>query len=93
MGRRIVLYGGGGVGRDYFIQSMRRNDISVVCWVDRNYEKIGFPLQSPEVLRDIDFDLVLIAVMDERTADSIRGNLVKLGISKEKIMWEAPERI
>ena len=90
---KLAIFGGGNVGRDYFIQSMRRNDISIACWVDRDYEKIGFPLQSPDVLKKTEYDLVLIAVMDEKTAGSIRKDLIKLGIPDDKVVWNAPERI
>ena len=93
MEARFAIYGGGNVGRDYFIQAMRRNDISIACWVDRDYEKIGFPLQSPDVLKETEYDLVLIAVMDEKTAGSIRKDLLGMGIPENKVIWKAPERI
>lgn len=91
--QRIVIYGAGNVGKDYFMQVMHRRDIELVGWVDRNYEKIGFPLQSPKLLKQMELDLVLIAVIDRLTADKIKESLVKDGISEEKLFWGIPVEI
>ncbi len=85
--RRIAIYGGGDVGKDFFMQVMRRRGLTLSCWVDRNWEKIGYPLQSPEILKEKDYDIVLIAVADKRIADSIRGSLIDMGIPEDKIVW------
>lgn len=85
--RRIAIYGGGDVGKDFFMQVMRRSGLTLSCWVDRNWEKIGYPLQSPEMLKEKDYDIVLIAVADKRVADSIRGSLIDMGIPGDKIVW------
>ena len=92
-GERIVIYGAGNVGKDYFMQAMYRSDIELVGWIDRNYEKIGFPLQSPEILRQMKFDLVLIAVVDSSTAEEIKHSLIKNGISERKLFWCMPVEI
>ena len=89
----VVLYGGGDVGRDFFMQLMARADIRLISWVDANYEKIGYPLQAPYILKDIKFDLVLVAVSNAKTADKIKDGLSEMGISDKKILWEQPYRI
>lgn len=90
---RIAVYGGGSAGKDFFFQAMRRSDIKIVCWADRNYERIGFPLQSPEVLKEAEYDILLIAVSDRKTADIITKDLLTMGIPEDKIFWEQPEYI
>ena len=40
-----------------------------------------------------DFDIVLIAVSDNRTANSIKNSLLDLGVSEEKILYREPERL
>ncbi len=91
--KSIVIYGGGNVGQDYFIQVIRRDDIKLIGWVDRNYDKIGFPLQPPVTLNDIDYDLVIIAVSHDKMASSIKRDLIKMGVPEEKVFWKRPERL
>ncbi len=91
--KRIIIYGGGNVGQDYFIQSIRRKDVKLVGWVDGNHEGIGYPLQPPESIKSTDFDFVLIAVSDSKTADSIKLFLDKMGIPEEKVFWKRPVRM
>ena len=90
---RIVIYGAGNVGRDFFIQLLRREDTEIVAWVDRNYEKIGFPVQSPDFILKIDYDLVVIAISDNRTACGIKRVLLDMGIQEEKIFYKRPETL
>ncbi len=91
--KRVVLYGGGNVGQDYFVQMMRRPDIKLVSWVDGAFERIGYPLQSPQVINDLEYDFIVIAVSDSKTANSIIERLESMDVSNEKIYWKKPERI
>ena len=91
--KEVIIYGGGNVGQDYFIQIMRRSDIVLKGWVDRNHETIGYPLQSPTILKESDYDLVVIAVSHDKMASAIMCDLVGMGIPEEKIFWQKPERI
>ncbi len=84
----IAIYGGGDVGKDFFMQVLRRPELKAVCWVDRNYEKLGYPLQPPYVLKETVFDIVLIAVADKRAADVIKRTLIEMNIPEEKIVWD-----
>lgn len=88
---KLAIYGAGNVGKDFFIQALRREDIDLVCWVDKNFEKIGFPVQSPDVLSTADYDIVLIAVSDNRTANGIKQSLTGQGIPADKIYYRIPE--
>jgi len=89
----IALYGAGNVGMDYFVQAMRRKNIKIACWVDKDFDRIGFPVQSPNVITQIDFDLLVVAVSDRRTAESIIQSLIELGIPRNKIFFEEPEYV
>ncbi len=88
---KIAIYGAGNVGKDFFIQSMRRSDVEIVGWVDKNYKSIGFPVQPPDTLLNSDYDFVVIAVSDRMTADSIIESLVEHGIARDKLFYEVPE--
>lgn len=95
IGKRIVIYGAGMVGRDYYAQICRYSDCKVTAWVDRNPERYQYKhitLCGIDVLRSMEFDILIIAVLKETLADDIRNELLERGIEKEKIHWEKPER-
>ena len=90
---RVAIYGGGNVGVDFFRQAMQRSDLEIVGWVDRNYQSIGFPLQAPDRLKEMDFDAVIIAVNDQKRAEAIRETVKDMGIAAERIYWREPKRV
>lgn len=90
---KIVLYGAGDVGRDFFRQIMNRNDLCMCAWVDRNYETIGFPISSPNKILECQYDVVLIALNDEKSVDRIKDDLEKIGVNRSKIIWKQPKFI
>ncbi len=89
---KVALYGAGMVGRSYFPQLQNIQGVNVVTWVDSGYERIGFPLQSPEVLKDIAFDYIVIGIDHRRYVSEIKKALDKLGVTEEKILWATPEK-
>lgn len=90
---KIVLYGAGDVGRDYFRQIMNRKDLCMCAWVDKNYETIGFPIASPNTILGCQYDVVLIALNDEKNVDRIKADLEKIGVNRNKIIWKQPKFI
>ena len=86
----IVLYGAGNVGRDYFHQIMSRSDMNMKAWVDKNYDRIGFPVTAPESILDIEYDIVLVATIDEKNVKYIKKDLETIGIDSLKIVWKEP---
>ncbi len=87
---KVALYGAGMVGKSYFPQIQKIETVTVVAWVDAGYEKIGFPLQAPEVLCDISFDYIVICIEHRRYLNEIEEKLSRLGVPKGKILWETP---
>lgn len=88
--QRIVIYGGGNVGKDYVLQALSNIKIKLVGWVDRDFINIGFPLQPLNVLDELEYDRVILAVLSEKVAGSIREDLINRGIPDEKIYWSKP---
>ncbi len=89
----IALYGAGNVGECFYQQLKNYN---VVKWVDRNLSKssqTGMDVDDVMALKSNEFDKVLIAVLNENTANEIRQDLVLLGIEPEKIVWEKPKLV
>ena len=89
---RIVLYGGGMVGKSYFPQLRCIVGVDVVAWVDGQFAGLGYPVQSPDILKDLDFDYVLLGIEHKRFLSEIEDKLGELGIPKSKVLWEAPRK-
>lgn len=87
---RVVLYGAGERGRKYYSQLRVRRDYEVVLWVDQNYENIqGTELEvyPPDEISNMEYDVILIAVQDEKVAKDIMRNVIALGAIREQLIW------
>ena len=89
---RLSVYGAGRVGRSMMKCLLSSNYVKTVLWVDSNVRKslYGIDIESPEKLKSADFDYILIAVAIEDYAEQITDNLLKIGVSREKILWKKP---
>ncbi len=90
---RIAIYGAGMVGEAYYRQLTAGNAFEVVYWADQNtgvskYNRIM--VGDIEDLKNIGYDIVLIAIKEEKTAREIKNNLMQHGIEADKIVWERP---
>lgn len=95
-GKRIILYGAGSVGCDYYTQIRKYVKCVLVAWTDSHYDKYKCDyceLIAPQRIPYFVYDKVLIGVMDEEKAEEIKHSLMRMGIPKDKICWECPERI
>lgn len=95
-GKRIILYGTGAVGCDYYMQIRKYVKCELVAWTDSNYIKYECDyceLVDPQIIPDLIYDVILIGVMDKKLADEIKKLLMRLGVPEEKICWKCPERI
>ena len=86
----IVLYGAGVIGKNFFMQNMAYRYCNIVGWIDRDYERKGYPICSPKDILHMIFDKVIIAIEDENIANNIRMDLIKLGVNEDKILWQYP---
>lgn len=88
-GKSYVIYGGGDRGK-YAMHRLNEEhyrDSNVVGWVDTNYESKGFPVQAPQVLKDLSFEYVILAVEDARARDAMKQRVLELGVEPSKILW------
>lgn len=93
-GKRIIVYGAGRVGRDYYAEMCRYTDCTVVAWMDSHPEQYDYPhikLLSIENLDSVEFDLIIIAVKNAEMADEICNQLSTKGIEKNRIYWSMPK--
>lgn len=86
-GKRIVLYGAGNYGK-YFYGKMKEC-ADIVAWVDENYRQIpqvsDRVIQSPDSIKDLNFDVVFIAVISNRVKKKIKGQLIQMGVPQKMI--------
>ncbi len=90
---RIVLYGAGNVGMDYYRLIFRRNLVHLVLWVDKGwktYQNDYTPVHSPKEIWNYEYDYIIIAIKKEKIAKEIRQELVQMGIAEEKMLWRVP---
>lgn len=90
---KVILYGAGDIGTNYYHYVKETDCCRIVAWVDAAAEKhreLGKSVDEIDVISDLEYDVVLIAVMHETIAQSIRMNLCKMGIPDHKIVWVKP---
>ncbi len=98
LGKRIVIYGAGYVGQDYYVQLSKHTDFKIVALADTYPEKCHLKHIETEVrglndLSALEFDIVLIAVQDWRVMLEIKDTLLVGGIPRHKIKWQQPEYV
>ena len=94
--KKIVLYGAGLVGRDYYLQLMSNSCCQVVNWVDKNFDKYNYKdctVNPVDTLKNTNYDIILIAVKKESTANQIKDELIEMGIDKDKLYWSEPNSL
>lgn len=87
-GHKIVIYGAGKIGHSLLLNLLRTGDYHVVLWVDQNEKNnvlLEYKVSPVEDIEKVDFDYVVIAVMDAKLVKDIRKSLIMKGISDNKI--------
>ncbi len=84
---RIALYGAGKVGQEFMRQVSQTGWPQISCWVDKKYgEKPWYKIDSPETLKEHEYDRIVIAVKDPYIAGKIKDELKKY-CDEDKIFW------
>ena len=79
-GKRIVIFGAGQVGKDYYHELKEQSVI--IAWIDNNWKKYNNPLIQPvESIKNISYDFIILAVNSENFARQMRIQLQKLDIT------------
>ncbi len=92
--KKIIIYGAGRVGRDFYEQMSRYKDIEIVAWVDKNSDNISYDynkVMPPEIINDFNYDYIVIAILKEEVAKVIRKKLLFDGVDENKIIYNKPE--
>jgi len=96
--KKIVLYGAGSVGQSFYrdIEEYEEDMVDVVLWADASPEKYksaggaekGFTISSPDKIKEVEYDYIIIAVFEPEMRDQIICQLVDMGIDRKKILWQ-----
>ena len=88
-GSRIILYGDGKVGKEFYMQLHQSEYCFVEAWVDKafDYYETAEPFDKVGNINKHQFDYVVIALAKSTQADEVRGKLLSLGVDKDKIIW------
>lgn len=92
-GKKIVLYGAGVVGRDFYRLHQKTQDLKIVLWVDKNWKKLhseGWDVHPIKQIDYISYDYILLAVKERENAEKIRKQLEENGVIGSKILWKEP---
>lgn len=88
----IALYGAGRFGRKLYDIIYNNTRIDIVCWVDKkaiHLQTEGILVELPQVLLQKKYDGVVIAVKRRWLYETIRSELLAMGVAQDKIIWYA----
>lgn len=91
--KKIIIYGAGGCGQAFYEYICLKNmEKQVIAWVDKDpsnkSEQCFHIVESPDILPNLLFDYVIIAVLKESVAEEIRKELLEqYHLQEEKIVW------
>ena len=91
--KKIVIFGAGKVGRDYYTQISKFQDCEIVAWVDSKWYEYQFEyakVENIDKVFSIQWDLMIIAVKNEAIGMEIMDLLVTMGVDIDIINWQEP---
>ena len=86
--KKIAVYGAGKHGRKIIKRIIDSENYELVMVIDRNLsigEVNGHAIQKIENVKKIEFDRIVIAIIDEKIHKEVYDTLLELGVPKEKI--------
>lgn len=87
--KKIILYGAGKTGQDYYHQICKYQCCTIVSWIDREKRDLEYAaIEDPGSIQNKIYDNILIAVFDETAALEIKNRLILCGIDEKKILWK-----
>lgn len=81
-GSKIAVYGAGRFGHELIRYLHSIEEYTVTAWVDSNARE---NIETPDVLGEIEFDYVLVAVLMESARQEIWNQIRSMGIAEDKI--------
>jgi glycosyltransferase involved in cell wall biosynthesis len=85
----IVIYGGGTFGQHIYKKIINNKSHNILAWIDEKYEhylKLDLPIKGFDKIKFIDYDAIIIALIDEDNSNQAVSKLLKYGVDKNKII-------
>ena len=86
---RIVLYGGGTFGQHVYKKVDNNKSHNIVAWIDERhqyYSKLNLPVTGFDSLESLQYDAVLITLIDQDNSNQAFLQLTKHGVDSAKII-------
>ncbi len=94
LGKKIVIYGAGNVGKIYYRQVAQNENCELVAWIDKNADKLvslGMPVKPVSFLAEAEYDALVIAIKDSNVVEQVKKMLLEQGVAENKIVWSICE--
>ncbi|MCI8994265.1 MAG: glycosyltransferase [Lachnospiraceae bacterium] len=88
-GSRIVIYGGGSIGKNIISYLENLADYNIVAWVDSRMvdQKIGkWVVKSASEIVNLQYDFIILATNRTKYIEEMKENLKRLEIKDEKVV-------
>ena len=92
-GSKIVLYGAGKVGKDFYFQLRDTNWVELLAWVDKGFYdyQLKYPFDYIDNINKYEADYYVIAIEDYYVAKNVRQFLLEKHVDDKKIIWSLGE--
>jgi glycosyltransferase involved in cell wall biosynthesis len=87
--KRLVMYGGGTFGQHMYKKIINSKSYDILAWLDekhKHYAKLNLPVTGFDKIKSLDYDAVLITLIDEDNSNQAVLKLIKHGVDKDKII-------
>jgi glycosyltransferase involved in cell wall biosynthesis len=92
-GSKICLYNSGSFGQQVYKSITTSGFYEISTWIDEDYSEsqlIGLPVVDPKSMAAVEYDKVVIAILDPIRAHEITQYLKSLGIAEEQVVMPLP---
>jgi len=85
----LVIYGGGTFGQHMYKKIANNKSHNILAWIDekhKHYSKLNLPVTGFDKIKSLNYDVILIALIDENNSNQAVSKLLKYGVDKNKIV-------
>lgn len=89
-GKKILIYGAGDLGYDYYQQILISSYCKVVAFIDREPTKRNIPgiqIYSAEKIPDLEYDYIIVALKAGANMSAVVKALTDMGVNENRVVW------
>lgn len=89
-GNRVVIYGAGVFGQSLYDYLSVSHFCNMSGWLDSNWQAwrdSGLPVSDPDLIKNMSYDYIVVAVMSENTQQEIKRKMIDMGCDIECIKF------